>query len=248
MNPDLIFDLGMHRGGDTKFYLEKGYRVVAVEANPALVQRARDEFAPYLRSGRLFICPYAIAEEHGLRRFYINRLQDDWSSLVDSFGKRGDEYDEIQVPTMPLTSLVNIFGVPFYLKIDIEGLDAFCVDQLLSLPSLPAYISVEATVPQFAVRAHNAGYRRFKLVGQRRAASHTPERTVHGHSAIPAEAGLTSGHFGEEAYGRWLSFDEMLAEVVGLLDECWDETVQMREYGYSRDEFANEWWDFHAAL
>jgi hypothetical protein len=36
MHPDLIYDLGMHRGGDTQFYLEKGFRVVAVEANPGV--------------------------------------------------------------------------------------------------------------------------------------------------------------------------------------------------------------------
>ena len=31
---DLIFDVGLHRGEDTEFYLKKGFRVVAFEANP----------------------------------------------------------------------------------------------------------------------------------------------------------------------------------------------------------------------
>jgi hypothetical protein len=30
----LVFDLGMHRGLDTRFYLDKGFSVVALEANP----------------------------------------------------------------------------------------------------------------------------------------------------------------------------------------------------------------------
>ena len=30
---DLIYDVGMHRGEDTAFYLRKGFRVVAVEAD-----------------------------------------------------------------------------------------------------------------------------------------------------------------------------------------------------------------------
>ena len=38
MTADLIYDVGMHNGADTAFYLAKGFRVVAVEANPELVQ------------------------------------------------------------------------------------------------------------------------------------------------------------------------------------------------------------------
>jgi hypothetical protein len=35
LHPDLIFDVGFHRGEDTDFYLKKGFRVVAVEATGA---------------------------------------------------------------------------------------------------------------------------------------------------------------------------------------------------------------------
>ena len=34
MQSDLIIDVGMHTGKDTLFYLQKGFRVVAIEANP----------------------------------------------------------------------------------------------------------------------------------------------------------------------------------------------------------------------
>jgi hypothetical protein len=42
---DLIFDLGMHNAADTKFYLDKGFRVVALEANPALAGAAQSWLA-----------------------------------------------------------------------------------------------------------------------------------------------------------------------------------------------------------
>ena len=35
MSVQTIFDLGFHEGGDTDFYLRKGFRVVAVEAYPS---------------------------------------------------------------------------------------------------------------------------------------------------------------------------------------------------------------------
>ena len=50
MNPppkhlDLIYDVGMHKGEDTDYYLQKGFRVVAFEANPDLVNLCRTRFA-----------------------------------------------------------------------------------------------------------------------------------------------------------------------------------------------------------
>ena len=38
----LIFDIGMYDGSDTRYYLNEGFRVLAIEANPVLVQRARE--------------------------------------------------------------------------------------------------------------------------------------------------------------------------------------------------------------
>ena len=33
----LIFDIGMYDGSDTRYYLNEGFRVLAIEANPVLV-------------------------------------------------------------------------------------------------------------------------------------------------------------------------------------------------------------------
>ena len=38
ISSDLVFDLGLDNGDDTSFYLAKGLRAVAVEANPELVE------------------------------------------------------------------------------------------------------------------------------------------------------------------------------------------------------------------
>src|ERR1700686_3014042 len=62
MKPDLIFDAGMHRGEDTDFYLRKGYRVVAIEANPDLVRACQIRFEAEIKSEQLHIIQGAIAE------------------------------------------------------------------------------------------------------------------------------------------------------------------------------------------
>ena len=36
MIEDLIYDIGMNHGEDTAYYLSKGFRVIAIEANPGL--------------------------------------------------------------------------------------------------------------------------------------------------------------------------------------------------------------------
>jgi hypothetical protein len=45
MTADLLYDVGMNNGDDTAYYLYKGFRVVAVEADPVLVEAARERFA-----------------------------------------------------------------------------------------------------------------------------------------------------------------------------------------------------------
>ena len=52
----LVYDVGMCRGEDTEFYLNRGYRVVGVEANPALVKSLREKFATEQERGQLHIC------------------------------------------------------------------------------------------------------------------------------------------------------------------------------------------------
>jgi len=38
----LIYDIGMYDGSDTRYYLNEGFRVLAIEENPVLVKRARE--------------------------------------------------------------------------------------------------------------------------------------------------------------------------------------------------------------
>jgi hypothetical protein len=45
----LFFDVGLHMGEDTEFYLSRGCRVVGVEANPELLPILREKFASELR-------------------------------------------------------------------------------------------------------------------------------------------------------------------------------------------------------
>ncbi len=144
---DLIFDIGMHRGQDTRFYLDKDFRVVALDANPALCAAARQSFAPELEQGRLHIVDAALHTRPGeLVTFYVNPRKDDWSSLNAGYARReGDEATEVRVPGVTLAELFERHGVPRYLKCDIEGADEELARQLNAWRgAMPAFVSIEA--------------------------------------------------------------------------------------------------------
>jgi FkbM family methyltransferase len=68
----LIFDIGCHDGRDSKFYLKKGFTVVAVEANPSLCRQLKQRFAGQIASGQFLLVEKAIAEQGGDVEFYLN--------------------------------------------------------------------------------------------------------------------------------------------------------------------------------
>src|SRR6476660_4069428 len=78
---NLIFDVGMNNGDDSAYYLSKGYQVVAVEANPILVERARARFKSEIAAGQLLIEPVAIIDWPGKAPFWINPQRDVFSSF-----------------------------------------------------------------------------------------------------------------------------------------------------------------------
>ena len=58
-----VFDIGMYDGADTKYYLENGFRVVAVEGNPDLVAAAENALASYVSTGQLVCVNKAISAD-----------------------------------------------------------------------------------------------------------------------------------------------------------------------------------------
>ena len=74
----LIFDVGFYNGEDTRYYLAKGARVVAFEANPALVKVGEKRFAEAIKYGQLSLHNLAIATQSGPVGFFLNRENFEW--------------------------------------------------------------------------------------------------------------------------------------------------------------------------
>ena len=168
-NKNLVIDVGMHNGDDTAYYLHKGYRVVAIEANPRLAAQGEQRFADAIRAGRLRILPVGIAAERGEAEFYIASGLDVLSSFNLDLVRRADTpVERVRVPCLPIRDVLAEHGLPEYLKVDIEGNDSLCVAGL-DVGHTPAWISIELDPRRgdVDVRALQAlGYTRFKIIRQ----------------------------------------------------------------------------------
>ena len=166
MTPDLIYDVGLHNGTDTAYYLHKGFRVVAIDANPVLVAAAQDRFRTEIANGRLTVLNIGIAEQEGTLSFWVNEANDLQSSFSEERAKRYGPCHEIPVRCIPFSSVLAEHGVPYYMKVDIEGYDCFCVGSL-DPKDLPKHISVEADGDcDVVAELQKLGYTKFKLVNQ----------------------------------------------------------------------------------
>jgi FkbM family methyltransferase len=173
----LVFDIGLHNGEDTAYYLARGYDVVAVEANPDFCAEAQKRFADELAAGRLIIRNIGIAEQEGELTFWVSE-RSYWSSFDKALATRGGVLaSPIKVRTTRFSDLVNQYGQALYIKIDIEGKDTECVNDLESCKLLPHYISFEAhplAADDITLLA-KLGYSGFKLIRQNDWLEITPE-------------------------------------------------------------------------
>jgi FkbM family methyltransferase len=188
---DLIFDVGFNIGQDTGFYLSQGYRVLAVEADPTLAQAARAKFGKEIEAGRLEVLNVGIADKDGFAEFWICEEKPEFNSFYREIAARDDySHHRIEIPVMRFETVLERYGTPKYLKIDIEGNDMLCLNALSST-HLPTYVSIESECPldegadgleeglALLRKLHSLGYRKFKLIDQHTFCAVTSPPSLH---------------------------------------------------------------------
>jgi FkbM family methyltransferase len=207
VDSNLVFDIGFHVGEDTEYYLKRGFNVVAVEANPSLHAAGCERFAAEVATGQLVLLNKAIGRQGGEITFHISELSF-FSTADEAFAERSRELGHpthpITVEAVTIADLINAYGVPYYLKVDIEGFDMVAIEGLLETEGRPAYLSLESD--KVSIRGlrreyevlTRLGYDRFKRVNQWRVERQRPAAL----SDWQFHEGC-SGNFGEDAPGQW---------------------------------------------
>jgi len=170
MDPGLIYDVGVHIGEDTGYYLHKGFRVVGIEANPVMCETLRQKFADAIADGRFTLVNVGVAQEPGELDFYVCDDVSEWSSFNLSLaGRDGARHHAVKVQAQPFDRIVAEHGTPWYCKIDIEGNDRLCLEGFEGTDDGPQYVSVEMNHDDADIDLdlmRSLGYTRFKLVSQ----------------------------------------------------------------------------------
>ena len=179
---DLVFDIGAHVGDRIAVFRRFGARVVAVEPQPALVKTLK---LIYGRDRAVTIEPVAVGRQAAMLDFRVNVDNPTVSTASDAFrqaangapGWEGQAWTRtIRVPATTLDALFTRYGVPAFIKIDVEGSEA---EALAGLTRPSPALSFEFTTIQRGVAAdcvdHCArlGYTRYNaMLGESHALVH----------------------------------------------------------------------------
>lgn len=149
----------MHKGEDTAYYLKKGFDVIAFEADPELIAHCRMKFANEIDTKRLIIIEGAIVDFQNKSpvpktvKFFKNTDVSVWGTVMKNWATRneilGTSNKILEVPAINFTEYLKKYGIPYYLKIDIEGMDIVCLEALLNFKEKPDYISIESEKVSF---------------------------------------------------------------------------------------------------
>lgn len=232
----LVFDIGANDGADCEYYLKKGMRVVAVEANEELAIRLESLFSRAISERKLSVVNAAISDAQGEVDFYINQTNSLVSSLDENWARRDDNnLRKIKVRTITIQELVKKYGVPFYIKIDIEGADMQAIKQLTETKELPKYLSVEDCRHGYVYLAamKKLGYQKFQLSNQYDVGKSIDKKIMHKFKLGD------SGKFGADLEGSWLPYLEFM--------QVYEATVRS-PVDLKRKAPPHIWWDIHASL
>lgn len=208
----LVYDFGANHGRNIPYYLARGLNVVAIEANPVLCATLKKKYSIDIESRRVTVVNVCVTpEEAGDVTFYVHRLNDLLSTFVPPEFDTNGAFDPIAVKSETPQALFDRHGRPFYVKIDLEGLDGPII-RSVAQATRPVYMSAEAHSHEVLVELLRLGYQRFKVVEGSFSHERYYEVQIEGrpwrfepHSAGP---------FGEDIPGPWLNAEETMSYLV----------------------------------
>lgn len=118
----LIFDIGANSGNMVKIFKDVAEKVVAFEPNPVLI----DELKNMFKNDNVVIDSRGLSNEIGRKIFNISHVHTVSTFSQDWINKsrfsndiRWDYPTEVEITT--LDKVIDEYGIPDYVKIDVEG-------------------------------------------------------------------------------------------------------------------------------
>jgi len=133
----LIFDIGANRGKYSEVYaINSNNTIISIEASPKMYTILKNNMSKYPNVKTL---EYAVSNtDSEYITFFdcesdtLSTLDINWLTSNESrFGNHHGRFNPIQVKTISVDKLIEIYGLPDMLKIDVEGAEE-CVIKSLS--------------------------------------------------------------------------------------------------------------------
>lgn len=144
---DLCFDVGANIGNRVTPLLQLGAKVIAVEPQESCYKVLRARFGT-----KISIVTKGLGEKEGVQKFHISdtstisSFSEEWiNSVKDARFKEHNWNKTIEVEITTLDKLISKFGIPSFIKIDVEGYE---LEVLKGLSQPIKMISFEYTVPE----------------------------------------------------------------------------------------------------
>jgi FkbM family methyltransferase len=213
---DIIFDVGANQGSKADIFLRLGARVIAVEPDRACQRILRDRFLRYrIKQGKVTVVGKAVSDQSGVGEMWIdgpgsavNTMSRKWANHLKG-NRENFKHDHCGlqfsrsklVETTTIEDLVKLFGMPFFIKIDVEGYE---LSVLRGLRQPVPFLSFEVNLSTFRQQGIECVWflRGLKSDGR---FNYTPECC----------AGLV--------LEEWLPSEEFCA----VLNSCADETIEV---------------------
>jgi FkbM family methyltransferase len=158
---DVIFDIGAHEGFKTDVFLRLGARIVAMEPDEANQSILRAKFLKLRIAPKpVVVVGKAVSDKNTTVTMWIdgdgsavNTLSQKWADTLKQdkarhkYGHCGLDFaKQKSVQTTTLEDLINQYGSPLFVKIDVEGHE---LSVIRGLGRPVPYLSFELNLPEF---------------------------------------------------------------------------------------------------
>jgi FkbM family methyltransferase len=141
----LIFDIGANKGHKVNVFRKMGFNVIAVDPEPKCLDTLNYRFA---KDKQVTIEPKGVADKPGMLELNIYHGRSGLNTFSNKWTNQGADAAEnkIAVPVTTLDLMMQEYGVPYFVKIDVEGYEWNVIQ---GMKKAPAFLSFEANFPEF---------------------------------------------------------------------------------------------------